>query len=168
MIGDNDVVGGIRHRLRTCTIVVLRGEIVRAEHRTKVCFARIRPWDIVLGDVLKASVCILLADELTEAGDEVLAVDAACRELLCGECIFRGGVDQADHAHERAVCNRMAKLHRELLYGSVLNGGCFCRLYGGWLGRRLSLCPEEEQRGKYGGETEPHRFVCKCHRCLLS
>ena len=168
LIGDDDVVGGILHRLCPCTVVVLGGEIVRVEHRTKVCLARLRPRDVVLGDILKAAVCELLANELAEAGDEVLAVDAACPKLLSGERIFCGDVDQTDHAHERAVCDRMAKLHRELLYGSVLDGSRSCRRYGCRLGCRPSLCPEEEQRGEYGGAAELRRLVCKCHCCLLS
>ena len=159
LIGDDDVVGGILHRLRPCTVVVLGGEIVRVEHRTKVCLTRLCPWDVVLGDILKAAVCELLANELAEAGDEVLAVDAACREFFGGERIFRGDIDQADHAHERAVCDRMAKLHRELLYGRVLDGRRSCRWYGGCLECRPCLCPEEEQRGEYGGAAEPCRFV---------
>ena len=168
LIGDDDVVGGILHRLRPCTVVVLGGEIVRVEHRTKVCLTRLRPRDVVLSDILKAAVCELLANELAEAGDEVLAVDAACPKLLGGEGIFRGDIDQADHAHERAVCDRMAKLHRELLYGRVLDGRRSCRWYGGCLWCRLSRCSEEKQRGEYGGAAESRRLVCKCHRCLLS
>ena len=159
LIGDDDVVGGILYRLRPCTVVVLGSKIVRVEHRTKVCLTRLRPRDVVLSDILKAAVCELLANELAEAGDEVLAVDAACPKLFGGEGIFRGDVDQADHAHERAVCDRMAKLHRELLYGRVLDGRRSCRWYGGCLWCRLSRCSEEKQRGEYGGAAESRRFV---------
>lgn len=82
LVGEDDVIGGIRDCLRACAVVILSGEVPLCNECVEASLELRCPRDVALADVLIAPVCVLLADELAEAGDEAVWIDSSCRELF--------------------------------------------------------------------------------------
>ena len=167
-IGDEDVVGGIRHRLRACAVVILGGKIVRGDDIVKARLDLRCPRGVALADVQMAAVRELLADEFAETGDEAVWIEPLRRDLLGWESVLDRGIDLADDAYQSAVCYRMTELHREDLNGARLSGDSGSRLRRSCRGCCPTVTRAEEQEWDQQKESAENCMRAGvCHRVLL-